>query len=76
MLVKFLGKKLVNFNNDSGDTISGITLYCCFQDENVDGLRAEHFFIKNGIELPECKLNDPLEISFNMNGKVEKITKG
>lgn len=75
MLIKFLGKKSVGFTNDKGETISGITLYGCFQDPSVEGYRAEHFFIRDGIEFPDCKLNDMLDISFNMKGKVEKITK-
>lgn len=76
MLFKLLGKKPVNFTNSSGEVISGLTIYGCFQDKNVvEGYRTEKFFIKNGIEFPDCKLNDTLDLSFNMSGKVEKIVK-
>lgn len=75
MIIKLLGKKAVNFTNNNGEVVSGETLYCCFQDPNVQGYRTEKFFIKKGIEIPDCKLNDTLDIIFNMNGKVEKISK-
>ena len=75
MLFKLLGKRLLSFTNDRNETITGYTLYGCFQDPAVEGYRTEHFFIREGIELPDCKLNDMLDISFIMKGKVEKITK-
>lgn len=75
MLVKLLGQKTLNFVSDKGENILGTTLYCCFQDPTVDGYRTEHFFIREGIEIPDCKINDMIDISFNMKGKVEKITK-
>ena len=35
----------------------------------------EKFFLRPEIKLPDCKLNDALDISFNMKGKVEAIYK-
>ena len=43
--------------------------------ENVEGLRAEKFFIKPEIKLPECKINDTIDITFNMKGKVEMVSR-
>ncbi len=70
-----MGFQKVNFTNNIGQTITGINIYGAFKDENVEGLKTEKFFIRDGIKMPECKLNDTLEISFNMKGKVEAIHK-
>lgn len=75
MTVKLLGIQLVNFTNNNGETIKGTNIYCCFKDDGVEGLRTEKFFLKDGIKLPECKVNDTIDISFNMKGKVEMIYK-
>ena len=71
MQVKLVGVQPVNFINNNGETINGTNIFCAFRDENVDGLRTEKFFIKDGIKL----LNDTIEISFNMKGKVEMLYK-
>lgn len=75
MQVKLVGVQLINFTNNNGDTISGTNIFCAFKDENVEGLRTEKFFLKDGIKLPDCKLNDALDIAFNMKGKVEAVYK-
>ena len=73
MKAKLVGVQDIHFTNNSGEEISGTNIFCAFQDENVEGLRTEKFFIKDGIALPkDTKLND---ISFNMKGKVEMIFK-
>ena len=75
MQVKLVGIQQVNFTNNNGETINGTNIFCAFKDENVDGLRTEKFFHRPEITLPECKINDALDISFNMKGKVEAIYK-
>ena len=75
MQVKLVGVQPVNFINNNGETINGTNIFCAFRDENVDGLRNEKFFIKDGIKLLDCKINDTIEISFNMKGKVEMLYK-
>lgn len=76
MQVKLVGVQPVNFTNNNGETINGTNIFCAFRDENVEGLRTEKFFLKDGIKLPDCKINDTIEISFNMKGKVEMLYKG
>jgi len=75
MQVKLVGVQSVNFTNNKGETIIGTNLFCTFRDENVEGLRTEKFFLKDEIKLPECKINDTIEVSFNMKGKVEMVYK-
>ncbi len=76
MKAKLVGVQGIHFTNNNGEEISGTNIYCAFQDENVEGLRTEKFFLKDGIILPkDAKLNDTLDISFNMKGKVEMISK-
>lgn len=73
MQVKLVGVQPVNFTNNNGETINGTNIFCAFKDENVEGLRTEKFFLRPEVKLPECKINDTVDISFNMKGKVEAI---
>ncbi|WP_437629396.1 hypothetical protein [Clostridium paraputrificum] len=76
MQVKLVGVQPVNFTNNSGEVIKGMNIFVGFKDENVEGLRTEKFFIKEGISLPkETKLNDTIDLSFNHKGKIEMINK-
>ena len=75
MQAKLLGFMGVDFTNKDGEQIVGMNIFVAFKDENVHGLRAEKFFLKEGISLPEqVKVNDTLEISFNYKGKIKSIT--
>lgn len=75
MQAKLLGFMGVDFTNKDGEQIVGMNIFVAFKDENIHGLRAEKFFLKEGISLPEqVKVNDTLEISFNYKGKIESIT--
>ena len=76
MRAKLFGVQEVDFTNGNGEKISGWNIFTGFGDANVQGLRTEKFFLREGVELPkDVKLNDEIEISFNYKGKVEKIQK-
>ena len=75
MKMQLVGIQPVDFTNNAGETIKGKNIYCAYKDENVEGLKTEKFFIKQEIKIPECKINDMLEVSFNMKGKVEMLNK-
>jgi hypothetical protein len=73
---RLIGVQGLRFINNNGQEISGTYIFCAFQDANVEGFRTEKFFLKDGITLPQdTKLNDTINISFNMKGKVEMIFK-
>ena len=76
MQAKLIGIQHINFTNNNGEAINGINLYVAFKDENVEGLRTDKFFLKEGIYLPkDTKLNDTIELSFNHKGKIVMIYK-
>ena len=75
MQAKLIGIQPINFTNNNGETITGTKIYCAYKDENVQGLRTDGFFLKADIKLPDCKINDTLDISFNRKGKPEKVTR-
>ncbi len=76
MKVKFVGIQELNFQTDRGDSIVGHNLFILYEEKNITGLKASKVFVKEGINLPkDVKLNDMLDISFNMKGKVEAIYK-
>ncbi|SDY16335.1 hypothetical protein SAMN02910264_01600 [Ruminococcaceae bacterium YAD3003] len=76
MKAKLVGIQPIHFTNNSGEEIIGTSVYCLSEDENVEGLRADKFFLKDSQKLPAgVQVNDLLELSFNMKGKIEKIEK-
>ena len=64
----------LGFTNAQNQEIKGCNVFVAFQDENVEGLRCEKFFLKDNIALPKnTKINDVIDIVFNFKGKIEKI---
>lgn len=76
MTAQLLGIQHINFTNNSGEVINGMNLFIAFPEENVEGLRVERLYIKDGINIPkDIKFNDKIELSFNYKGKIEAIHK-
>ena len=75
MLVKFFGKQGLKFKTEAGGDIEGTKIYVGFQEENVEGLRTDGFFVKKEIDIPEVKLGEQLDVRFNRHGKIEAIFK-
>lgn len=76
MQAKLLGVMKVSFTNNQNEIVQGTNLFVAFQDENVEGLRTEKFFLKDSIALPkDTKINDVIDIVFNFKGKIEAINK-
>jgi hypothetical protein len=76
MQAKIVGTQRLEFTNSNGDSIKGVNIFTVYPEENVDGLRVDKFFLKDGINLPkDVKLNDTVDISFNRKGKIEMISK-
>ncbi|MDF2521751.1 MAG: hypothetical protein K0R84_2379 [Clostridia bacterium] len=76
MQAKLVGVQHINFTNNNGEAINGTNLFVAFKDENVEGLRTDKFFLKEGISLPkDAKLNDTIELSFNHKSKIEMVYK-
>lgn len=76
MLVQLQGIESIHFQNNSGQEIKGIKLHVAFPSEVVDGLQVEHFFLKDGINLPkDTKLNDTINIEFNHRGRIQGVNK-
>lgn len=73
MLMRVLGIAPVDFTSDDGTHIQGFSLYTAFEDERVKGERTEKLFVRQGVELPKMAIGDPVQVSFNMRGKVETI---
>lgn len=76
MKSQLIGIQNIQFSNSNNEEIKGTNIFVAFKDENVQGLRTEKFFLKEGIVLPkDTKLNDTIELSFNHKGKIEMIYK-
>ena len=76
MKATLLGVQRVHFTSNDGQPVNGNSFYIAFSDENVEGLKTDKVFVREGIEIPkDIKLNDSIDLSFNMKGRVEKIVK-
>ena len=63
MQMKLVGIAPVNFTNNVGEKIVGQNVFVLYKDENVNGLKADKLFLKEGIEIPkDVKINDMLDI--------------
>ena len=75
-MFKLLGYRYLQFTNKERELIKGLNIYTAYKHPDVEGFCVQKFFLKDGISLPEgVKLNDTIKIHFNMNGKVEMISK-
>lgn len=75
MIEQFIGIQHINFQNDNNETIAGDNAFFIFKTEDVQGMCAKKWFLKEGVLPKDLKVNDKVEISFNFKGKVEKIAK-
>lgn len=75
MIAQFIGIQHINFQNDNNETIAGDNAFFIFKTEDVQGMCAKKWFLKEGVLPKDLKVNDKVEISFNFKGKVEKIAK-
>ncbi len=75
MKAKLIGFSPVGFTTSDGKVIEGMTLSVGYTDENTTGMRADRFFVKKEIEVPQVKIGENINIIFNQKGKVEAITK-
>ena len=70
------GVQKLNFKTSNGDEINGINIFVSYKDENVEGLRTDKFFLREGVSLPkDVKPGDAIDLSFNMKGKVDMVLK-
>jgi hypothetical protein len=74
MIVQVIGKQALDFTTKEGQLIKGTNLYVAYKEENTEGLKADRFFVRDGVVIPkEMKINDKLDIGFNNRGKIEAI---
>lgn len=71
-----VGYRDVNFtNHDSGEVISGQSIFIEYEDSNVCGLASTKLFLPSSKRLtPAPSLPTTVNIDFNMRGKVDSIT--
>lgn len=74
MEMNVIGTRGISFTSEIGKPIEGTTLYAAFEAEGVNGMMAEKFFVKKGVEMPEdLKMGDKIEVVFDYRRKIEYI---
>lgn len=69
-----LGKRSVSFTASDGKTISGTTIYAGSENDDVEGLMVDKFFV-TAEKMPKAGIvvGKDVDIYFNKYGKVDKI---
>lgn len=78
MKVTLLGFKSVDFPNDRGERVQGITLFIAYPDENVVGVATEKKFIGqtvfDGFGISAEQLADSIDMAIDVEfGRKDKI---
>ena len=74
MIYTILGKRNVSFTASDGKTISGTTIYAGAENDDVEGLMVDKFFVTTE-KMPKAGIvvGKDVDIYFNKFGKVDKI---
>ena len=72
-----IGSREVQFTDNTGRTVSGVTLYVEWEDEKVRGKCAERLFVSDKLIhdagfIPD--LGDTFKVVYNRYGKIAAIT--
>ena len=73
MFMSLLGYKPLDFESGN-DHVKGMQLFVSYAEDGVTGHRTDKLFLKDSFVLPELRVGDTLDVSFNHRGKAEKIT--
>lgn len=71
-MYKVIGIKQVEFKGRDGELVKGVKLYCEFEDEGVDGIACDSYFLKPSIA-SGITVGDSIDIRYNRYGKVERV---
>lgn len=75
--MKVLGKKEVNFKDDEGKTVTGLSLFVSFKEEGVEGLAATKYFFSDQhdafLVASALKIGDTVKPVFNRFGKIAEL---
>ena len=72
-----VGVRSTNFTaKETGEVISGKTVFVLYEDEKVEGFAADRIFLKESLLAHyQPVLKDIVDIQYNRYGKVESIAK-
>lgn len=71
MLVTLIGKQNLDFVTKEGKSVVGTVLYVAYKNENIEGAKADRFFVSDKVAIPkEMTLNAKLDLGFNNKGNI------
>ena len=69
-----VGKKKISFTSKDGHEINGANLHINYEENGVEGLAAEKFFISAvKFNANDISVGDTINVLYNKYGKVEKV---
>ena len=72
MKVNLLGYRTLDFISE-GQQIKGTQLFVCYKESGVEGEITDKLFVPEDMPYPPLTPGQPLEITFNRRGKIERI---
>lgn len=73
MKMRLLGARELDFTASDGSRVKGMQLFVAYTAKNVVGEISDKLFIREGVELPQFKVGEAIEVAFNNRGKVESV---
>lgn len=73
---KIVGLKQVDFNTKEGQHMEGVKIYITCEDDKVDGLMTDAFFLQKEKfpDVSNLHIGDDIIIYFNRYGKVDSLS--
>lgn len=74
MKMRLLGARVLDFKANDGKQVTGTQLFVAFAAENVTGEMTDKIFVRDGVNMPQVKVGEHIEVAFNNRGKLESIS--
>jgi len=73
MKMRLLGARDLDFKANDGSQVRGMQLFVAYAADGVVGEMTDKLFIRDGVELPQFKVGDNIDVAFNNRGKVDSV---
>lgn len=70
MRVKLIGFQALDFKPPDGDPVKGTNIFIVYEENGVQGEKAEKKFLHESFEVPTLKPGDLLDLDCNTKGKI------
>jgi hypothetical protein len=73
MKMRLLGARDLDFKANDGSQVRGMQLFVAYATDGVVGEMTDKLFVRDGVDLPQFKVGDSIDVAFNNRGKVDSV---